>query len=575
MDRIRSDEMALQENLPYRLNNEFRGYLVDNFKTLNQDRQFLIDKVKEHETKKQTTQEIEHNNQLLSDTINNLTGRINNQIYGASGSSSAEVKDLRVDSEGVIHDLAQDRFNSDLSKIGSTATRADETSQKHEGQIEESAYYQEIDYVSGRKHDTSYKIVYIPHKDSDGDLIKLKKGLAGRPNQIEPQTTRSFADEVGATFASNASTGSTTNKKLHGQQIYEGQILDSIKSDEYDEIGKRWTLAVDDENNMTAFEPNITAKEIKDKGYNTTFSGFGPLIMGGKPVYKEGDYSDNSEALNPRTAIAQLPNKDIVIFACDGRVKSQGLYQRGMKLGEVIDTLYDHYGEIEFAYNLDGGGSTSAVLRSKMLNKPTDNNNKSERKVLDFIYFGKDQLQPRDVDIQNAYKDIGDVRSFTQFLYGLIGILNTFESNELRMTKYNDYTGLVAMDGDEAKKKFYMEPGGFRFWDYDTGSTWFRVTEDDVQIHNRRIANNFSAPETIKDCNNIQTGGTYHTQSSAKGAPYPGQSSAIITHYNVTYVDFDDATTAFQTAIPFARSANYKMKRRVYANGKWSQWFDV
>ncbi|MDN6640814.1 MAG: phosphodiester glycosidase family protein [Tetragenococcus sp.] len=567
--------MALQENLPYRLNNEFRGYLVNNFKTLNQDRQFLIDKVQEHEQKKQTTKEIEHNNQLLSNVLNILNGRINNQIYGASKNSSAEVKDIRVDMEGSAHDIAQDRLNQDFSKIGATATRADDTSQKHEEQIEESAYYQEIDYVSGRKYDTSYKIVYIPHKDSDGNLIKLKKGLAGRPNQIEPQTTRNFASEVGATFASNASTGSTTNKKLHGQQIYEGQILDSIKSDEYDEIGKRWTLAIDDENNMTAFEPHITAKEIKDKGYNTTFSGFGPLIMGGKPVYKEGDYSDNSEQLNPRTAIAQLPNKDILIFSCDGRVKSQGLYQRGMKLGEVIDTLYDHYGEIEFAYNLDGGGSTSSVLRSKMLNKPTDNSNKSERKVLDFIYFGKDQLQPRDVDIQNAYKDIGEVRSFTQFLYGLIGILNTFESNELRMTRYNDYTGLVAMDGDEPKKKFYMEPGGFRFWDYGTGSTWFRVTEDDMQLHNRLLSKNFSAPDTVNNCNNLNTGGTYVVPKTATGSPYKNESSSVITQYNVTYADLDDATTAFQTAVPFARSTNYKMKRRSYSNGKWSDWFEV
>lgn len=567
--------MALQENLPYRLNNEFRGYLVDNFKTLNQDRQFLIDKVKEHETKKQTTQEIEHNNQLLSDAINILTGRINNQIYGASGNSTAELKDLRVDMEGTRHDLAQDRLNHDLNKINSTATKADETSQKHEEQISESAYYQEIDYVSGRKYDTSYKIVHIPHLDKDGNLIKLKKGLAGRPGQIEPQTTRSFADEVGATFASNASTGTTTQKKLHGQQIFEGQILDSVKGDEYEPIKDRWTLAVADDNTMTAFPQNITAKEIKEKGYNTTFSGFGPLIMNGKPVYKEGDYSDNSEELNPRTAIAQLPNKDILIFSCDGRVKSQGLYQRGLKLGEIIDILFDHYGEIEFAYNLDGGGSTSSVLRSKMLNKPTDNNNKSERKVLDFIYFNKDQKQPRDVDIQNAYKDIGDVRSFTQFLYGLIGILNTFESNELRMTRYNDYTGLVAMDGDTPKKKFYMEPGGFRFWDYGTGSTWFRVTEDAMQLHNRLLAKNFSAPDTVNNCNNLSSGGTYIVPKEATGSPFKNDSSALVTQYNVTYADLNDATTAFQTAVPFARSANYKMKRRSYSNGKWSAWFEV
>src|SRR5699024_6734497 len=255
--------------------------------------------------------------------------------------------------------------------------------------------------------------------------------------------------DLGATFVSNASTGSGSQLKLHGQQIYNGQILDSVKGDEYAPIKDRWTLAIGDDNTLEAFPQNITAEEIKEKGYNNTFSGFGPLISSGKQVYKTDDYSTNSEESHPRTVIAQLPNKDIIFFTCDGRVSSQGLHQKGMTLQDVIDTLYDHYGEIEFAYNLDGCGSTSSVLRSKVLNKPTDNNNKSERKLLDFIYVGKDSVQPRDIDIQRAYSDIGEVRSSFQFLYGLLQYWNEINSNEIRLLNYNNYTGLVAMDGAE------------------------------------------------------------------------------------------------------------------------------
>ena len=89
------------------------------------------------------------------------------------------------------------------------------------------------------------------------------------------------------------------------------------------------------------------------------------------------------------------------------------------------------------------------------------------------------------------------------------------------------------------------------------------------------MARKFSAPESVKDCNNLSAGGDYHVPKTAKGSPYPNQSSAIVTQYNVSYADFEDATTAFQTAIPFARSVNYKMKRRTYAEGQWSQWFDI
>src|SRR5699024_608086 len=534
----------------------------------------LVDNHKNQEVKAHTSKQIDHNGKPLNQTVDVLSGRINNQIYGASKNSSAEVKDIRVGMDGTVHDLAQDRLMKDFTKIDDVATQADNMAQKHEGQIKESAYYNEISYVSGRKFDTTYKIVHIPHRDSDGNLIKLRKGISGsNPNKPDHITARDFAKQTSATFVANASTGSGSQLKLHGQQIYNGQILDSVK--DYEPLKDRWTLAMADDNTLTSFPPNITAKEIKDKGYNNTFSGFGPLIMEGKKVYTEGDYSPNSEASHPRTVIAQLPNKDILIFACDGRITGSTLHQKGMTLNEVTEVLYSHYGDIEFAYNLDGGGSSSSVLRSRMLNKPSDNNNKSERKLLDFIYVGKDPRQIRDKDIQKAYEDIGDLRNNFQFLYGLLTTWNEVNSNELRIRNYNDYTGIVTMDGENAKKKFYMQPNEFRFWDYDTSRTWFRVTDDSMQLHNRELADNFSAPRSVKDCNNLQRGGTYHVPKNAKGSPYPNQSSSIVTQYNVTYASFDDATTAFQTAVPFARSANYSMKRRTYAEGKWSQWYDV
>lgn len=569
----------LFENLPNSLNREFRGYLVNNFKTLNQDRLTMLKIIEAHKNQKSnahTTKQIDHKGKPLDETVDVLTSRIANQIFGASANSSSEVKDIRVGNDGTIHKLAQDRLMNDFTKIDSVANKADNMAQKHEGQISDSAYYNEIEYVSGRKFDTTYKIVTIPQKDSNGDIIKIKKGISGsNPSKPDVISARDFAKQTGATFVANGSTGSMSTGRLHGQQIYNGQILDTIKANEYEPIKDRWTLAMADDNTMTAFPQTVTAAEIKAKGYNNTWSGFGPLIMEGKKVYSEGDYSSNSEEFHPRTVVAQLPNKDTIIFVCDGRVEAQGLYQKGMTLSEVIQTLYTHYGEIQFAYNLDGGGSTSSVLRSKMLNKPTDNKNKSERSVLDFIYIGKDPKQVRDIDIQRAYEDIGEVRSFTQFLYGLIQYWNEISSNEIRLKNYDDYTGLVAMDGDNPKKKFYMQPNEFRFWDYDSGRTWFRVTENSMQLHNKEVARKFSAPESVKDCDNIPAGGDYLVPSNAKGSPYPGESSAIVTQYNVSYASFDDATTAFQTAVPFARSANYRMKRRSYSEGKWSQWFDV
>lgn len=579
MDNLNMRKMSsLHENFPYSLNNEFRGYIVDNFKSLNRERQYLRDIIYRHsiEDNAHTTKQINHNGTPLDETVDILEGRIKNQIYGASKNSSAEVKDIRVDMEGEVHDLAQDRLMSDLKKIDKIANQADEMAQKHEVQIGENAYYNEIYYVSGRKHETTYNIVHIPHRDAEGNLIKIRKGISGNnPSKPQKMTAREFSKENHATYVSNASTGSASQQKLHGQQIYNGQILDTVKEDEYSQIKDRWTLAIGNDNTLTAFPQSITAKEIKEKGYNNTVSGFGPLIMNGKKVYKDGDYSEYVVKPHPRQVIAQLPNKDLLFFNCDGRVNHPEMKEVGMDLHQVVDTLYDHYGEIEFAYNLDGGGSSSSVLRSQMLGRAVDDNHKKEREVLDFLYVGKDPKQVRDNDLQNAFADIGELRQDYQELYGLIQGWNTSPTGELRTSVYNSYTGLVAMDGDDAKKKFYMNPEGFRFWDYETARTWFRVTGDSMQLHNRELADNYSAPKTVKDCNNLSRGGTYHVPSSAKGSPYPNVSSCIVTQYNVTYADFDNATTAFQTAVPFTRSQSMRMKRRTYAQGKWSQWFDV
>ena len=564
-----------KDNFPRKVNDQFRGNVIQNARMSQKDREILKKLAREYQKDKQSS-EIKHGNSTVEKELKNLRNQVKSQIIGANGNATAEVKDMRVDTKGQLHELAQDRLNEDFNRIGGIADAAKELSEKHEEQIEESSYYNEINYISGRNFETSYKITYIPHKDKNGDVIKLNRGINGNdPNKPEHITPRDFAKKTGATFVSNASTGSGSQQKLHGQQIYNGQILDSIKGDEYQPLNDRWTLAIGDDNSLKSFPPDVQASEIRNQGYNNTVSGFGPLIVEGNVVYKDGDYSEHSNRPEPRQVIAQLPNKDLLFFSCDGRVEAQGLYQRGMTLKEVIDTLYIHYGDIKFAYNLDGGGSTASVLRSKMLNKVTDNGNKSERKVLDFLYVGKETKQPRDIDIQNAYADIGEMRAFTQFLYGLFQDWNSINSNEMRLRKYDDYTGIVAMDGENAKKKIYMTPDFFSMFDYNSGRTWLRVTDKHIELHNRALARNFSSPETVKDCNNLEYGGTYHVPSNAKGSPYPGTSAAIVEQHNISYYNFKDASTAMQIAYPSIRSASYKMKRRTYVDGAWSQWFDV
>src|SRR5699024_5879565 len=162
------------------------------------------------------------------------------------------------------------------------ANATEKLAKEHEKKMEESAYYNEISTGQGRKYNNSCYITRKPNKEKEGNFIKLKKGINGTSGKdIEHLEPSEYSKIVGATFVSNASTGSGSQQKLHGQQIYNGQILDSIKGDEYEEINSRWTLAIGDDNSLTSFPPDVQAGEIRNQGYNNTVSGFGPIISDG------------------------------------------------------------------------------------------------------------------------------------------------------------------------------------------------------------------------------------------------------------------------------------------------------
>ena len=81
---------------------------------------------------------------------------------------------------------------------------------------------------------------------------------------------------------------------------------------------------------------------------------------------------------HPRTAIAKLQSGLILLITVDGRQPGESI---GMSLNMLADLLIE-FGAVE-AINLDGGGSTTMVIRNKLVNKPSDAT--GERPVSDAI----------------------------------------------------------------------------------------------------------------------------------------------------------------------------------------------
>lgn len=120
-----------------------------------------------------------------------------------------------------------------------------------------------------------------------------------------------------------------------------------------------------------------TGEEILQMGGRHTFD-FGPdLIKNGEIINWNADWY--SDAKDPRTAIGQKGPLEYVVIVADGRSKiSDGIsfYDLALEFKRL---------DCEWAYALDGGGSTTLYFNGQVINEPSDWN--GERAVTDILYF--------------------------------------------------------------------------------------------------------------------------------------------------------------------------------------------
>lgn len=113
----------------------------------------------------------------------------------------------------------------------------------------------------------------------------------------------------------------------------------------------------------------------------------GSIVGGGPQLIKDGRVEITNTAekilpafvsdLHPRTAIGRLKSGELLLVTVDGRQTAS----IGMSLTMLADLLIE-FGATD-AINLDGGGSTTMVIRNKLANKPSDTT--GERPVSDAL----------------------------------------------------------------------------------------------------------------------------------------------------------------------------------------------
>jgi exopolysaccharide biosynthesis protein len=125
-----------------------------------------------------------------------------------------------------------------------------------------------------------------------------------------------------------------------------------------------------------------------DNSQSREWSQVEAITAGGPQLIKDGGVliSNDAEKINaafvsdrhPRTAIARLKSGRILLLTVDGRQPEVSV---GISLPGLAELLLE-FGAIE-AINLDGGGSTTMVVKSKTVNHPSDQT--GERPVSDAV----------------------------------------------------------------------------------------------------------------------------------------------------------------------------------------------
>lgn len=98
-------------------------------------------------------------------------------------------------------------------------------------------------------------------------------------------------------------------------------------------------------------------------------------------------------------------NNDIYIITTNGKGNGQDI---GMTTDKIV-SIFQNLG-CDFAYQLDGGGSTALIYKGEMKNQFTDNDNTTERPCGDFLYFSYEGINSQSEDIQYINERFGNFK---------------------------------------------------------------------------------------------------------------------------------------------------------------------
>ena len=223
-----------------------------------------------------------------------------------------------------------------------------------------------------REHNTTIYVADV--QVSSAEYLKTAFAKSAYGKNVTDKTS-GIAEDAGAILAINGDYYGAIEK---GYVIRNGVLYRSTSSS-----GQEDLVIYKDGSFDIITEKSVSAQSLLDAGAQQVLS-FGPaLIIDCKVSVTEDEEVGKAMSSNPRTAIGIIDDLHYVLVVSDGRTgASEGLSLR--ELAEFMQSL-----DVDIAYNLDGGGSSTMVFNGKVINNPTTNGKSiKERSVSDIVYIG-------------------------------------------------------------------------------------------------------------------------------------------------------------------------------------------
>ena len=463
---------------------------------------------------------------------------------------------------------------------------------------------------------STIQVFKIPNKDKFGKTIELKHGFSNDITNYTPasETAVHFSNRKNATLVTNASvytpsSDSPNYNKILGLIIHNGQVVtDTRQYYTENEYKHHYILGLKANGLIYAYEGNTSAQTLIDDGVIESWTGFIPILLNGAnnrdnllakhnweaPEYTETEdeiptankiyYTlDGTEYIGhykltnftsgityfeqtagtryPRQVIAQNETtKDFYILSTNGKGMTSNL---GSTFEEVITILKYVDNSISFAYALDEGGSVESVYKNINYINPTDNQTHYSahtdgmgytiRRVPDFIYFQKTAETKKDLDLNDLYNEIEDLKHKLNNLELSANVNNIINTGDA--VKVNNYapesnnTNAIQFSQIQQDNTLKMinsivsnvttAPGSINFYDNENSKNMFRFKRDGyiMSIDGSSLvdlAKVFKLPKIVTDIDSIREMSVVFCTGSTTNAPFTDtdtRSNIIITFY--------------------------------------------